>query len=228
MAVLATVQFTHERGGLVHTLEKLPDLRVHVLREAGTDPEHPTSLFMFSGIGLEDIESTLEEDPSVSSTYAMPNYEGRHVFGIEFSDDTELLAPLVTEQHGFSIEAKRADPGSGISGWWERWLFPSRAGLNDVWESARERGFEFQILSINDFHSEGSANTGALTDEQRETLLFAYDRGYFEEPRNTSLEELAEEMDLSSTAVGGRIRRGINSLVRATVVEGEMTASREQ
>lgn len=219
MAVLATVRFTHERGGLVHTLSELPDVRVHVLREAGTDPEHHASLFMFSGTDLADIEATLEADPSVAATYAMPNYEGRHVFGIEFSEGTELLAPLVTEQRGFSIEARRAEPSSGMSGWWERWLFPSRDGLNRVWQEARERGFEFQILSINDFHPDGSANTGVLTAEQRETLLFAFEQGYFEEPRDTSLEELAEEMELSSTAVGGRIRRGINALVRATVVE---------
>lgn len=219
MAVLATVQFAHPDGALVYTLEELPNANVSVLREAGTDPEHASSLFMFSGVPLNRIESTLEADSSVEATHPMPNYRGTHVFGIEFSEDTRLLAPLVTEQRGFSLEATRTDPESGLHGWWERWLFPSRAGLNEVWERARESGFEFRINSINEFQPEGSANTGALTPEQRETLVFAYEQGYFEEPRQTSLEELAAEMDLSSTAVGGRIRRGINRLVRATVVQ---------
>ncbi len=218
MAVLATVRFAHREGALVYTLGELPDANVRVLREAGTDPEHGTSLFMFSGEDLPAIEATLAEDPSVAQTHPMPNYQGTHVFGIEFTRGTRLLAPKVTEQRGFSLEARRTDPDSGICGWWERWLFPSRDDLNEVWEHARAESFEFDIVSINEFHPDGSAETGALTPEQRETLLFAYREGYFEEPRGTSLEELAEQMGLSSTAVGGRIRRGVNALVRATVV----------
>ena len=219
MAVLATVQFTHEDGALVHTLQELPELGVRVLREAGTDPENPTSVFMFDGGSLDTIETALAADPSVEMTHPMPNYQGRHVFGIEFTSETRLLAPLVTEQRGFSLEAKRTKPDAGMDGWWERWLFPSREGLNTVWKRARAEDFQFNIVSINEFHPEGSAETGALTQEQRDTLLFAHKQGYFEEPRKTSLEDLASKMDLSSTAVGGRIRRGVNALVKSTVVQ---------
>lgn len=219
MAVLATVRFGHREGALVHTLRELPEVGVRVLREAGTDPEHGTSVFMFDRTALARLEATLASDPSVAATHPMPNYQGTHVFGIEFAGGTKLLAPHVTEQRGFSIEARRTDPDTGIDGWWERWLFPSREGLNAVWERAREDGFTFEIVSITQFHPEGSANTGALTPEQRETLLFAHREGYFEEPRETSLEELAGKMELSSTAVGGRIRRGVNALVKTTVVE---------
>lgn len=228
MAVLATVQFAHREGALVHTLGELPEMEVRVLREAGTDPEHGTSLFMFSGKPLELIEATLDADPSVAATHPMPNYQGTHVYGIEFTPDTELLAPLVTEERGLSLEARRTDPESGMHGWWERWLFPARSGLNTVWERARSNGFEFRIDAINEFQSEGSASTGALTPEQRETLLFAFEQGYFKEPRETSLEELADRMELSSTAVGGRIRRGVNALVRATVVKEASDTTTEE
>lgn len=219
MAVLSTVQFAHPDGALLHTLRELPETNVRVLREASTDPEHLASVFMFEGSSLERIKTALSADPSVAVTHPMPNYQGTHVFGIEFSPDTELLAPAVTEQQGFSLEARRTDPESGMHGWWERWLFAQRDGLNAVWEHARAENFQFDVLSINEFHPDGSIATGALTEEQRDTLLFAHEQGYFEEPRETSLEELADEMDLSSTAVGGRIRRGVNALVEATVVE---------
>lgn len=219
MAVVATVRFAHPAGALRDTLEALPDVPVRVLRDASTDPEHVASVFMFTGAELPLLERTLLKDRSVAKTHPMPDYEGTHVFGITFTPETELLAPAVTAQEGFSLEARRTEPDSGMYGWWERWLFSKREGLNAVWEAARDRGFQFDIRSINQFHPEGSAVTGGLTEEQRETLLFAYDNGYFEEPRQTSLEELASEMGLSSTAVGGRIRRGVNQLVEATVVE---------
>lgn len=219
MAVLSTVQFSHPDGALCHTLGELREVEVRILREASTDPEHDASIVMFDGASIETIEETLSADPTVARTHPMPNYQGTHVFGVRFSSETELLAPMVTRHEGLSLEARRTDPDSGIIGWWERWLFSSRDGLNAVWEHARDRGFQFEVRSINEFRSEGSAATGSLTEQQRETLLFAYDRGYFEEPRRTSLEELAGEMGLSSTAVGGRIRRGVNALVEATVVQ---------
>ena len=228
MAVLSAVQFAHPDGALRHTLDALPAVDVRVLREASTDPEHDASVFMFRGASLEEIESVLAADPSVAVTHPMPDYRGTHVFGIEFSPETKLLAPKVTEERGFALDARRADPRSELAGWHERWLFARRSGLNAVWEHAKAEGYHFEVLSIGQFHPEGSAATGALTDEQRETILFAYNRGFFEEPRETSLESLAQELGLSSTAVGGRIRRGINALVEATVVEESRGAEAEE
>lgn len=219
MGVITTVQFGHPDGALVHTLETLPGVSVRVLRDAGTDPYHDATVFMFDGASLERIEGVLQDDPSVAAIHPMPNYQGTHVIGIEFDEDTELLMPVVTAQQGFSLEAKRADPETETIGWWERWLFSHRSGLNAVWEYARENGYTFDVLAINEFHPDGSATTGELTEDQRETILVAYEHGYFSEPRETSLEELANILDLSSTAVGGRIRRGINALVEATIVQ---------
>lgn len=219
MAVVTNVQFAHDRGALRDTLETLAEANVRVLRDAGTDPEHDSSVFMFAGASREQIEVALESDISVAAARAMPDYQGTHVFAIEFSDAAELMAPEVTAQGGFSLSARRTPADSGIFGWQERWLLPHRDGLTAVWDAARERGFSFEVLSIRDFHPESSDRSGALTEEQRETLQFAYEQGYFQEPRETSLEDLAADLNLSSTAVGGRIRRGINALVEATVVQ---------
>jgi predicted DNA binding protein len=47
----------------------------------------------------------------------------------------------------------------------------------------------------------------------------AYKEGYFEEPRTTSLEELGDILDISPTAVGGRLRRGMAALIETTLSE---------
>ena len=219
MAVVTTVRFAHEFGALAHTLESLQTVDIRVLRDAGTDPEHNRSVFMFAGAPLETIESTLAADAGVANAHALPDYQGTHVFAIEFAEGTELLSPMVTSKGGFSLEARRSDPDTGVFGWRERWLLPNRDGLNEIWQAARNRGFAFEALTINEFDPEGSAISGMLTEEQRSTLRVAYEHGYFEEPRETSLEELSALLDLSSTAIGGRIRRGIKTLVEATVIE---------
>ncbi|QLG30161.1 helix-turn-helix domain-containing protein (plasmid) [Halorarum halophilum] len=52
-----------------------------------------------------------------------------------------------------------------------------------------------------------------ISPAQRKALELALDTGYFEEPRETTLEELGDELGVSEGAVGGRIRRGVRALV---------------
>ena len=52
-----------------------------------------------------------------------------------------------------------------------------------------------------------------LTETQREALVLAYERGYFNLPRETTLEKIADELDISQQAVGSRLRRGNRRLI---------------
>jgi predicted DNA binding protein len=46
-----------------------------------------------------------------------------------------------------------------------------------------------------------------LTDKQRDALLRAVDRGYYETPQAVSLDELAEEFGVSKSALSQRLTR---------------------
>jgi predicted DNA binding protein len=52
-----------------------------------------------------------------------------------------------------------------------------------------------------------------LSDRQREVLQLAYERGYYEEPRNATHEDLASELDCSKANLGEILRRIENNLV---------------
>lgn len=56
-----------------------------------------------------------------------------------------------------------------------------------------------------------------LTECQREALLAAYEEGYFEIPRKTTMVELAELFDVSDQAVSERLRRAQSRLIRASM-----------
>lgn len=45
-----------------------------------------------------------------------------------------------------------------------------------------------------------------LTDVQRETILYAANQGYYENPREITLDDLSQEFDVSKSAVSRRIR----------------------
>lgn len=56
-----------------------------------------------------------------------------------------------------------------------------------------------------------------LTDTQREALVLAYERGYFNTPREASLEEIADELGITQQSLSSRLRRGQRRLIGATL-----------
>jgi len=223
MAIITEVRFVHEHGALADTLNALSEADVAVVRDARTDPEHNVYVIRFEGAPLDEIEAVLADDHTVDSVDPMPGFEDQQLLGVEFAPGTMLLNPQVTNEDGFVIEARGSRVGAGARGWHERWLLPDGESLRNIWEHAREHGFEFDVLELNQ-HGRADPDfrrADVVTDQQREALTTAFDGGYFTEPREMSLEELAESLDLSSTAAAGRLRRGMKALIGATLIVGD-------
>ncbi|WP_435158434.1 helix-turn-helix domain-containing protein [Haladaptatus sp. DFWS20] len=58
-----------------------------------------------------------------------------------------------------------------------------------------------------------------MTSEQREAVVTAYKRGYFQIPRQTTLTTLAESFDISDSAYSQRLRRGLSIMIHETMIE---------
>ena len=67
-----------------------------------------------------------------------------------------------------------------------------------------ERGLQYDLLSLVHTDEKGSL----LTERQRECLLAALRKGYFEVPRSCTLAELAETLGVDKSTVSETIRRG--------------------
>ncbi|MFB6296676.1 MAG: bacterio-opsin activator, partial [Halobacteriales archaeon] len=141
MPILTEVRFAHENGALADTLARLPECTVSVIQETSTDPEGKL-YFMEFECEADDIEAVLEADDTVSQVRPMPGFEQQDLWGVAFAPGATLMAPRVTSQDGFVLEAhSTAVPDWDIRGWHERWLLPDRGALQDIWQYAREAGF---------------------------------------------------------------------------------------
>jgi predicted DNA binding protein len=110
----------------------------------------------------------------------------------------------------------------------EEWVLRLRGRQEDV-ESfdayCRDLGAAFELRRLYS-PSDGTAVLGPrITETQRETLRLAYEGGYYEEPRETTLGELAAELGVGERAVSRRLRRGVRSLLAATF--GDRPRSRD-
>jgi predicted DNA binding protein len=75
--------------------------------------------------------------------------------------------------------------------------------------------FRFGHLTEVDNWERGLLSRRRLPNEQLETLAIAFERGYFETPREITLDELAEHLDTPRSTVSYRLRRAVAQLTEA-------------
>lgn len=100
-------------------------------------------------------------------------------------------------------------------GWRQTGWFANREAFrkfSSFWQ--RNSGFQLYRL-IRDREPEPPGD--GLTDRQYEALRTAYELGYFNIPRQASLEEVAAELDISASSVSERLRRAQTQLIQETV-----------
>lgn len=100
-------------------------------------------------------------------------------------------------------------------GWRQTGWFADRdvfSKFSSFWQ--RNAAFRLHRLT-HDGESEPPGD--GLTNHQREALRIAYELGYFEIPRQASLEEVAAEFDISPSAASERLRRAQTQLIEETV-----------
>lgn len=80
-----------------------------------------------------------------------------------------------------------------------------------------DREFAFESLGEADDWRPDLLSSRSLPSEQRETLELAAKRGYFETPRETTLDDLAGELGAPRSTVSYRLRRATAALVEEFV-----------
>jgi predicted DNA binding protein len=112
------------------------------------------------------------------------------------------------------VDAIRITP----EGWYEQKVFKDYPAFNTFQTSCEEHGISVEILSItqDSSTSEDSVPYG-LTERQYEALSLALSRGYYEQPRQTTAQELADELDITQPSLSDLLNRAESQLISATL-----------
>ncbi|MXR20896.1 helix-turn-helix domain-containing protein [Halobacterium bonnevillei] len=108
-------------------------------------------------------------------------------------------------------------------GWFDFDITGTRAQLDRVRTGLEDSPLAFEAQFVVG-HEDGG---GLLTDRQRDVLETALRMGYFEVPRETSLADVAEELDVDKSTVSTVLRRGEASLLKWKLSGPEGASERE-
>ncbi|MFC6824561.1 helix-turn-helix domain-containing protein [Halopelagius fulvigenes] len=211
---IAEVHVSHPDFVLGRTIETVTG--VEIRRETQPVPagENDTLLLFFSATGnFEGFEETLAADPTVTDPRLVAELEDRRIYRVRLTDRAKLVTYKLAELGIYLSEIVHDEEG-----WVFHALLPDLDSLSAFREYCRAEDITFRVKAMYQNDQAETRGGFGLTDGQREALLLAFDRGYFSDPREITLQELASEMGISSTACGRRLRRASEQLIESTVV----------
>lgn len=159
----------------------------------------------------ESVDGNCHVDATV------PDDDGSRVVHLE--DDVEPACPCpVFRDHGCIPNVTRVtDEGFGLEVY-----VPDRDVLRSCVDSLKARVEELELRRLQMDPDPGSEvvdavalNLEDLTEKQRTAAVRALAAGYYERPREASLEELADEMGISKSALSQRLTAVESKLAKA-------------
>ena len=216
MPVLA--QFSLVTSVLTVTLEQIPD---------GTVKLRGYSPFESGAIGLqhwvdtahdERFKAGLRADPTVEAFTVLTEESDRTLFQTRLTDAgrKQSFVPLLGE---FGVEFVDGRWTGDV--WILRLRFPTDDAFRGFVDACRTR--DDVSLSLGSVYQQDryDGEEYALTPSQREALSAALERGYFDIPRETTLEDIADQLGVSDQAVSERLRRAQKRVFERVLVTNE-------
>lgn len=208
MSLRAEFEVPPDEVALAATLRELPTAAVEFERQVPT-VDQPLPHFRMRGAERSAFESHAADDPTVASLVHVGELDGDHVYRALLRDPGPFVRGLRTDVAILRLEGT-------ATGWHCSLRFDSQAALEYFRAYCEYHDLRFGLTRLSDGTS-GSGERHDVTAAQREALVVALERGYFEVPRGCTLAEVAEELDISTRAASERLRRGHANLVGGTL-----------
>jgi predicted DNA binding protein len=214
VSVIIEFKTGSSRLPLAEAIAAEPAVRLEIERETATIPTMPNLFFWAAGEDLDAFAAALEDDSTVSDLQRLSEAGGRVLFRVQVSAETEVVPYPEWVKLGAEALSGRYYDGQ----WHNRMRFPDRASLQEYRAFCEESAIGFSLHRLYDANGETAAPRDGLTDEQREVFRLAYDRGFFEIPRQVTLDDLGQELGISNQSVSERLHRGYARLVENFVL----------
>lgn len=161
---------------------------------------------------LRGVLAVFETLPELRSIVLMEDLGDRGLFRAEWEPEHAGIMWAIPES-GLTVVS--------ASGSREGWTFELRAEEAEQFAAFQrycdDHDIDVALTRLRQLSELPSADR-RLTPEQREALVLAYREGYYETPRQTDQESLADHLDISRQALSSRLRRGYRNLVANTLV----------
>lgn len=150
---------------------------------------------------IERYREILTTSPAVIECAVAGTHEG---FGYSQIEPNELILYLIEKQRSSEFVVQMpveytSDGGQRIT------MIGTTDSFADVSDDLPD-SVDVEIEKVGEYHPTMNHLFSQLTERQREVLEGAIEEGYYENPRQTTHEEIAEQLDITPGSVGQHLR----------------------
>lgn len=217
MSVIAEIRLVNDDLVLAPTIRSVDDVTIRWEYRTAVDdgPGDATSVLFVSAFGDADgtFNAALEADHTVADPVRIATFAERTVYRVRVATDLELVpARWAVDWDAFTFRIV-----SDERGWLVRVHLPERDALVAFNRDCRRRDVSFRVTQLYEAEAVDELSTLGLSEQQRDLLLTALYAGYYDIPRSATQEDIADQLDISTSAVSQRLRRAVAQLIVTTL-----------
>jgi len=208
MSTIVEATVPADQFALAETLDRVPDVEFRMVRLVAHGSERVVPFLWADCDNVELLRDALDRDPSVEGADVLSEFDGECLLRLDWGSHARVFASIIGEEGATILDA------SGYDDTWHLQIFFADHDLvSAAYEVCEDYGIDVSIERINRLSETSEYGHLGLTERQYETLVSAYEFGYYDIPREVNQEELAEHFDVSHQALSERLRRAHGTVI---------------
>lgn len=214
-------EFTVPSGSFLlgETLQTFPDVVVELQQVVAHGENRLVPYFWVNRGELERFDEAIHGDDTLESVTRLDQFERGTSYRGTWTKHASAIVYAYVEAGATILAATGQDDS-----WTLRMWFEDDRSVTDFNRYCEEEGLPFSLNQLYHPTEPMAGGQFGLTETQRETLVTAYSRGYFEVPRAVTMTELADELGVTQQTLSARFRRAYASLVENTLLISDEAA----
>ena len=167
-------------------------------------------IFVWNHTDYDLFEETANGLPGIISVSIVEKFDDGRLYKLIWEEQEHQLISNVVHNDGVLLFAR------GDSDRWKfEFRFPKRENVSQFFKEVSADSIDLELTSLfEEVDFESTKDESLLTTKQEHALKTAFERGYFNTPRDVSLGDVAAELNISSSACSVLLRRGHKQLLK--------------
>ena len=192
-----------EAFALADLFERVPDARAELDPTIANPDDH--ALLVVHADDERAVDGAIRADEGVAAVERFGERADGWAYRLTWEGRPHRLVRRLVAA-GVTVLSARGRDGR----WRLRVLAPDRAGIRRASDVFEELGCGADCRSVSNVADEPARSR--LTDGQREALRAAFEAGYYDIPREATMGDVSERLDISHQALSERFRRAHGKL----------------
>lgn len=184
---------------------QMPEETFRILSGHRMDDDQLSGVVEVKSSNQTQIRESLQNSPKTSSVTILN--EDEHALRVQYVDNEPPMYRIVRD-----LGILPQYPLSMRNGWVSTPMFVSQTQLSSYRRALDVSAIDYRVTSVrNSFEQKD-----LLTEKQREAVSTGISLGYYDNPRRCTLTEIAEELDITKSAVSRLLQRAESRIVKST------------